>query len=241
MGKKEFLMAVNENPRALTGEEVQLCLEGADAFWLYNGKPDSHVSHALLTSGKHSDGYVNVGGALKEFIGFQRAIAMSLLYLLPGSWDDCFTHIVGADTSSTALAGDIAEIAGASHICMIKMEDRQGKRQAYHPDNGDLKEGDLILHIEELITTSSSALEVRKGIRSRSSVPVRFVPFLPVVVDRSNPDDRVLKVEDSQVISLVQLNIRNFDPGPAACPYCAAGSKAVRPKEGENWRLLTER
>jgi len=238
MEAKEFLAEINEAPRALTKEEVRLCLEGADAFWIYrDGRhPLPNVPHALLTSGQHSDGYVNVGAMLKSYPGVRRALAMSLIAALRKVWVGQFAYVVGADTSSTDLAFDVASITNTKHIRMKKVEDEKGKRQVW--DNAKtcpLWAESLILHIEELITTSFSALQVRQGIRQEldSDFEINFVPFLPVIVNRSN----IIAVERSNLLPLLQLNICNYDSGN--CPYCKAGSQAIKPKEGDNWLRLT--
>ena len=240
MNAKEFLAQINEAPRALTSQEIEFCLKGADAFWVYpNGLPMPDIPHALLVSGEHSDGYVNVGAALKAYPGMCRAFAMSIVILLHELWGKVnVSRVVGADTSSTDLAADVAEIIKVSHIRMIKQEDAEGKKQVWHLDNQPLETDDIILHIEELITTSSSALQVREGIRRRNpECNVHFFPVFITVVDRSDPDNRVVKVEDSIVHSLLRLNIRNYDQ--SNCPHCAIGSQAIKPKEGDNWLKLT--
>lgn len=223
----------------LLAQQVREQLAAANAFWLYDGLPRREAPHALLTSGKHSDGYVNVGGVLKEWPDTIKLFGMNLHLFLSQRWPKYFDWVVGADTSSTLLAKDIAARAGARHIRMIKTEDEQGKRQVWDPGNQPLKPWQTILHIEELITTTSSALQVREGIR-RANPGVRvvnFVPFLPVVVERSDPDKRITQVEGSIILPLFQLDIRNYNPD--ACPYCAAGSEALKPKEGDNWAKLT--
>jgi len=58
-----------------------------------------------------------------------------------------------------------------------------------------------------------------------------------VVVERSNPDDRIIVVEDSKILPLLRLCIRNYEPND--CPYCAIGSMAIKPKQGDNWLKLT--
>ncbi|MDP3244161.1 MAG: hypothetical protein Q8M83_00700 [bacterium] len=225
--------------------KVQATLEEAGVFWLYPGKPRKEAPHALLTSGLHSDGYVNVGQVLKDRPEIRGVFASAIIEaLLPNvtiqavQWSS--TRVVGADTSSTDLAEAVALLTGAIHTKMIKTEDERGKRQVWHPDNLSLRDGDVVLHLEELITTSSSALQVREGIRlANPGVKFSFSPFLPVVVERSDPDNRVIQVEDSKVLPLLQLAIRNFKPGPETCPYCAAGSEALKPKHGDNWAKLT--
>lgn len=221
-------------------ERAQQRLIEADVFWLYPGSPDSRIPHALLTSGQHSDGFANLGQALKERPEVRREFARDILAVLLDAYKGGFDGVVGADTSSTLLAQDVAEIAGVAHIRMVKVEDDQGKRQDWWEGNAPLADGQTILHIEELITTSGSALQVRDGIRrANPDVKVRFAPFLPVVVERSDPDDRVVWVEESKILPLLQLSIRNYKPNPEECPYCAVGSLAIRPKEGDNWLRLT--
>lgn len=163
--------------------------------------------------------------------------AEGIVALLTEKWTGKITHVVGADTSSTALAEDVAKILGAKPIRMIKFEDASGKKQLWAPDNKPLKDGDVILHIEELITTAFSANRVREGIKAvNKGVKFYYVPYLPTIVDRSDPDNRVIYVENSEIISLLQLFIKNYEPDK--CPYCDAGSEAIRAKDGNNWERL---
>ena len=224
----------------LTAEQMQALLEEADAFWLYSGKPRKDQPHALLTSGKHSDGYVNVGQVMKEKPIVRGIFAMGMLDALYKEWNGEFNWVVGADTSSTDLAKDVANLAGVGHITMLKIEGGGDKRQVWAAKNTLLQDGETILHIEELVTTSLSALQVRQGIRlANPGLRLHFVPFLPVVVERSDPENRVVLVEDSKILPLLQLCIRTYEPNPADCPYCAVGSPAIKPKANNNWLKLT--
>jgi len=237
MNDRAFLELIDRNPIVLTSDGIRRCLNGAGAFWIYEGKPCWSKPHAKLFSGLCSNGYVNVGSVLKAYPGVRRAFAMSIVMALQELWDGVFTCVTGADTSTTLLAQDVAEIAGVKHIRMQKHEDGEGKKQVWHPDNKLLVEGDVIFHIEELVTTAASALLVHEGIRRHNSdSKISFVPYLITVVDRSNPDSRVAEVDGLKVKHLLQLNIRNFHPN--GCPYCAVGSEAIGPKEGENWHKL---
>jgi len=237
MNSKRFLESIEAEPRVLSSKEIRTCLEEADSLWLYEADPTKSLPHALLTSGKHSNGFVNVGAVLRSYPGVRRSFAQSIISKLydVGVGDRKFTRVVGADTSSTDLAADIAEITSTSHIRMLKREDGEGKRQVWHPDNMALTGKDIVLHIEELITTSLSALLVREGIRCQCR-GIHFVPFLPVVVGRWDSRNPVHKVEESTVLPLLRLNIRNYDAD--RCPYCAVGSEAIKPKEGDNWSRL---
>ena len=115
----------------------------------------------------------------------------------------------------------------------------EGNEQVWGPGNEPLGERAVILQVEELITTSSSALMVREGIRrANPNSPFSYVPYLPVIVDRSDPDRRVTVIGESQVQFLLHLEIRNYPPD--SCPYCKVGSRAIKPKEAGNWRRLMD-
>lgn len=238
--------------RPLSNVQIYQCLKATGSIWQYGCQPDASKPHALLTSGKHSDGYVNVGGMLKEYPSIRRGIARTIAQMMKDRFGS-YQYVVGADTSSTELAGDIAEYSRACHIRMVKTEDGGGKRQVWKEDNQKkVSPNTTILHVEELITTTSSALQVRAGIRLAigdddvaldvdvgGDRTYKFARWLPCVVERSNPDNRVTHVEQSEIVPLLRLDIRNFEPTPDTCPYCVVGSEAIKPKEGNNWNLLT--
>ncbi|MFH1890927.1 MAG: hypothetical protein ABIJ91_05200 [Candidatus Kuenenbacteria bacterium] len=220
-------------------DEVRRMLEKTKVFWLYSGEPRKNIPHALLASGKHSDGYVNVGDAIKNDAETRWLFAKMLLETLKGVCEEKFDWVVGADTSSTALALDVAKLAGAGHIRMIKDVYDGKSHQVWSCDNALSAGGGKILHIEELITTAFSAIQVQKEIMfelSQNKKGAQFVSFLPVIVDRSDPDNRVSKVENSLVLPLLRLRIKNYNKDE--CPYCKAGSIAIKPKEGDNWARL---
>lgn len=238
------LRQLRKGGKRMTHDEILDYLKRHGFLWLYNGEPNSSRSHALLTSGKHSDGYVNVGDALKQSSSFRRKVAKALLEKLEqvdlGYYQRrYFQFVVGAATSSTDLARDVAEIYFVNHLKMKKVEDLGSKRQVLDLQNPMVFAFSILLQVEELITTSSSALQVRQGIRfAYPNIPIFFAPYLLTVVDRSDPDNRVTKVEDSIILPLIQLDIRNFEPDK--CPYCQVGSVALKPKENDNWVKLTQ-
>ncbi len=215
---------------------VECCLRFGGAIWTYEGPARPDAPHALLASGRHSNGYVNVGEYLRNNPGRRREFASHLIELVPVD-HRTFTCVTGADTSSTELAADVAMFEGAMHIKMIKGSDATGNQQLWASDNQITCHQDCILQVEDLITTAMSARKVREGIKlAPNCLTKNFFPQLLVIVDRSDPDRPVEMVENSRVFSLLRLEIRDFDPQD--CPYCRVGSKAIKPKEGDNWRLL---
>lgn len=242
MNEKSFPDNEDADPVELTeaeiAEKVREMLVEAGALWIYNGDPRRESPHALLTSGKHSNGYVNVGDFIKSNEEKRLELARLLISSLKKKQQDKFTHVVGADTSSTKLAEDVARLTGAKHIKMVKTEDDQGKSQAWDISNQPIAENHQILQVEDLITTSFSASLVREGLKkANSETKLKFVPVVPVIVERSDPDNRITKIDTSEVLPLLQLDIKTYDPDD--CPYCKVGSEAIKPKEGSNWSKLT--
>lgn len=216
---------------------VRRYLETAEKIWTYEGTPHIHYPHALLTRGFHSNGFVDVGTLLRDFPQTRNNIAGFIFERLSHVWNKTITRVVGAATSSTLLAKAIADIGQIDHITMIKTHD---EKQVWDFKNKPLTDGERILHIEDLITTGESSLRVRKGIREEyPGLKIEFIPFLPVVVDRSDPENRVTTIEESQVLPLLKLDIKTFKPED--CPYCKVGSQALRPREGNNWEKLTRK
>lgn len=202
---------------------------------MYQGPPRTDAPHALLASEQHSNGYANVGHYLKNYPAQRKEFAKHLLDLVRDAWWANLAGVVGADTSSTDLAQDMAELAGLPHIRMVKTAD---KSQVWHSENKPLGDYSRILQVEELVTTAFSALAVREGVkRAHPGITILFAPYLPVVVDRSDPRQSLEHVDGSGILSLLRLPITNYDP--AQCPYCQAGSEAIKPKEGDNWKRLT--
>src|SRR2546423_1359841 len=63
-------------------ETIRDMLEKADSLWLYNGEPDREKPHTLLASGRHSNGYANVGDFLKNHPAERVMLAGLLLFTL---------------------------------------------------------------------------------------------------------------------------------------------------------------
>ena len=225
----------------LIEERVQRYLETAERIWTYEGPPNSDHPHACLTTGLHSNGFVDVGNLLKDYNQTRENIARFILEALHEVHQVEFTAVVGAASSSTLLTRDVAHFSNTYHIKMLKMA--TSKEQVWSSEiNRPLTKDDVILQVEDLITTAKSALDVRNAIRSQHpGVNLRFASFLPVVVDRSNPDNRITMVEESTVLPLLKIDIKTFDPTTEICPYCAVGSEAIRPREGNNWSRLTRK
>jgi len=226
-------------PCLLDQKEVEHILFMMGVLWQYKGEPAKEKPHALITSGKHSDGYIDLGMLCKNFPEVRLMFAYNLAWAarvrIKINWK--YAWVVGADTSSTALARDVANILGAKHIKMVKITHNSGEKKQWCEIAPPEDYSQLGLQIEDVINTGLSARQVREGIRNVFP-NAGFLPIMPVIVNRSDPNSPVKAIGDSIIISLLRLEMRNY--GLEECPYCRVGSEAIVPKEGDNWKRLTE-
>ena len=199
---------------------LKLC----EALWVHSGDPKD--PHAELTSGKCSDGFVNVLRALRypnvcDIFAFHMAcVIMGRL----GAFSDV-GWVIGSDHAGAAFSHDVARWIAAQN----DFTEKDGKRQLWK--RFAIKPDEPVLQVEELMTTSGTLMAVRNGIREGNPNPVTFVPVVGVLVHRSG----VYEIEGAPIVYLAHYDISVWDPKD--CPLCAAGSKRLRPKQ--HWAELT--
>lgn len=211
--------------RHITLEEIRHILEVCDALWLHSGDPAR--PHAELTSGKCSDGFVDVLRALR----FPRICQIMANELAAKMWGECdheYDWVIGSDHAGATFSHCVAMWFNAQHDFTEKGPD---KTQAWN--RFVIGPEEIAFQVEELMTTAGTFEAVRAGIRAGNPTPVWFSPVAGVLVHRSS----VERIEDTQIIWLVHYDINVWDPKD--CPLCAAGSKRLRPKQ--HWAELTGR
>lgn len=215
---------------AMTEPEFRHIFELCDALWLHSGDPAQ--PHAQLTSGKCSNGFIDTLRALR-FSNICHLLAEQLVRKLVGEdgYDYYAKHgdihwVVGSDHAGAAFSHSVAIRLGTQHDFTEKGPDKtqMWKRFTVEP-------GEVVLQVEELITTTGTLQAVRDGIRSGNPYPVTFAPVVMTLVHRSN----VYEIEGSPILYFVHYDIEVWEP--AECPLCAAGSKRLRAKQ--NWAELT--
>lgn len=216
----------------LTPEEVTHILKLCDAIWIHSGDPkDPHVE---LTSGKCSNGFVDVLCALRytnvcEICGHQLVKKIEAT-LWPdegdGDYDGIIDWAIGSDHAGAAISHSVATFLGVQHDFTEK-----GPNKTQVWKRFPIQPGEAVLQVEDLMTTALTMLAVRQGIREGSVYSVDFAPVVATLVHRS----KVYEIEESPVIYLVHYDIDDWEP--ADCPLCKAGSERLRPKQ--NWDMLT--
>ena len=167
--------------------------------------------HFLLTSGKHSDTYVEKARMFEDpalVARFAREIA---------SWYPDVEAVVSPAVGAIPLGFAVALESGARFLFAEREEGRLLLRRGFR-----LRPGERTLVVEDVVTTGGSAREVWDLVRAAGAEALGVA----AMVDRSVADLPV------PVRALVRIEAGVFDP--ADCPLCAAG----RPIESHGSRHL---
>jgi len=214
-----------------TQEEVLTWFKMLSAGWVHDGDPSK--PHAILHSGKHSDGFflckrVLAWGNLREVLA--ACIINELRKVGLGKIDGVF----GSPYSSILLAGDVGRLLGVkTYVPEKDPKDLSGKRMFFKPDD-PIPEGSVVLQVEELVTTWDSGGATAEAVKAGNPFPVTFAPFVGVLVHRPPEIVRILPC-GRIIVPFIERQVNAWDP--TECPFCAAGSRAVFPKT--QWAQLT--
>lgn len=219
-------LALKDFDRDLSPAEFRHVLEECGALWLHSGNPAD--SHAELTSGKCSDGFADVLWVLR-YSNLCEIMAGQLVRLLRRNYDGFPDWVIGSDHAGADLSHDVARLLNAQHDFTEKGE---GKSQVWK--RFAIKPGEVVLQVEELITTTGTLHAVREGIRAGNrGEPVSFLPLTLALVHRSD----VYEFEGDPILHAAHYDIKTWVP--EECPLCKLGSKRIRPKD--NWAMLNGR
>lgn len=195
------------------------------AIWRHDGQPKR--PHALLTSGKHSNAFINTTLAtcrpelLSEIVAPGSAYRARLPQPPRQQIDWVVGSAVGAITWAYALAAALESQAGFTE----KTDDdkMEMKRFAILPEH-------TVLVCEDVISTGGSTL---KTVAALKATGCRILPVIAALVNRSG-----LEALDHFLIEAVAtVSVEQWDAGD--CPLCKTGSEALRPKQ--NWARLTQK
>ncbi|STP12846.1 orotate phosphoribosyltransferase [Helicobacter mustelae] len=186
--------------------------------------------HFLLSSGNHSDTYLQSAKVLED-PKIAEILAQSLAKQVRdyGLEIDCIC--------SPALGGILAgyELARALGVRFIFTERVDGKmtlRRGY-----SLKKGERTLVCEDIITTGGSALEAAQCIKDQEGVVVAFAGlanrgFCKRVGSGLNKKVECKLPDDAPLFALEDFVFEMYEP--ENCPLCKAGSKPIKPGSRDN-------
>ena len=192
------------------------------AIWMHAGQPAR--PHALLTSGLHSDGFVNCTFVtqhpqlVRRIVGEADGLAASF-QREQAEW------VIGSAFGAITLAYAVAERLGAR--AGFTEKDGEGMKLARF----EIAPGEKVLVIEDTISTGGSTLKTIAALQQAGAAAGDILPFIVCLVNRSGANS----LAGRQIRALITTQIHTWQAG--ACPLCQAGSTAVRPKA--HWKELT--
>jgi len=167
--------------------------------------------HFLLTSGKHSDQYMQCAQVLQYPVK-----AETLCKELAVKFEDFkIDTVIAPAVGGIVVAHDVGRALGVKAIFTERQSGEMVLRRGF-----ELAPGDKVLVVEDVITTGGSVKEVIKVVNEAGAIPVG----VGVLVDRSGGK---ANFNSLPLHSLIQMDIEVFEP--ENCPICAQGLPAEKP------------
>lgn len=166
--------------------------------------------HFQLSSGMHSDSYVQCALALRDPRDAER-IGRELTALFGGTRVDL---VAGPAMGGVILAHEAARAAGVPSV----FSERENGRMTFRRGFG-MEAGQKVLVVEDVITTGGSVREVLALIKNAGAEAVG----VGSIVNRSGLDS----LDGAPLKSLVALSLAKYRP--EECPLCKAGGAPVKP------------
>lgn len=164
--------------------------------------------HFLLTSGKHSNRYIQCAQVLKDPKATEK-LAAALSKKLKDNYD----LVIGPAMGGVIVAYEMGRQLGVNALFTEREEGQMTLRRGF-----EIPEGSRVLVVEDVITTGGSVKEVVELVENAGGI----VADVAVLVDRSGGKH----VLDSAPVSLIELEVETY--APEACPLCK-DSKPVKP------------
>lgn len=216
--------------RLISREEFIHLFKLFGAFWQFPGEPSPAYRHAITKAGDHTDGFINCLEVLKESnlctIMADQAVRRLKIY-----YPDKIDWVISAAYAGIDFGHEIARLLNARHAFVEK--DDKGAPTLWK--RLVIPRGEIVLVVNELMTTAAgSTWETKKAVmKSNEAQPVEFVPYAVLMVNRSKADEAL--VDGTPIVSVARFQMDTYKPNPEGCPYCKAGSQALKPKVEGNW------
>lgn len=201
-------------------------LKDIGALWIHDD--NSARPHALLTSGKHSNGFFN-GGLVMQDPRLLEAACYDLILKIsvPFRVNRVVGPAMGAITMAHEVARQLSNSNSHTRMSFVEKDERlpgrmMFKRTSVMPD-------ERVLVVEDVLTTGGS---VEATIAAVEEIGAEVLPWVLVLVNRSG----LTHIGDRKILSLIQREMPTWEPDD--CPLCAQDSEAIRPKDKENWARL---
>jgi orotate phosphoribosyltransferase len=166
--------------------------------------------HFQLTSGRHSDTYVQCARVLED-PALTTRLAEAIVAALP---DDSVVDLVAAPAVGGIIIGfAVAQALGVRFIFSERENGSMRFRRAF-----DVPADTRVLVVEDVVTTGGSVAEVAGLVREAGGVPVAVASL----IDRGGP-----KAFDVPLYPLLRLDVESWEPD--SCVLCSDGVELYSP------------
>ncbi len=217
----------------MTSDEWTARYKEYGALWTHDG--NEKRPHALLTSGNHSNAFINSEQVLEDPLFLDDACGDLLTLLIEQGLDiETVDRVVGPAMGAITMAHDMARHIGRSRSrpCLraySEKETHDGVVTHMAFKRTEIAPGERVLVVEDVFNTGGSVERTAQAvIKAGGSV----VPFSAILLNRSNHTE----FDGRKIVSLIQYPMAIW--APDACPLCAQGSEVLLPKQKENWERL---
>ncbi|MBN2247449.1 MAG: orotate phosphoribosyltransferase [Coriobacteriia bacterium] len=165
--------------------------------------------HFQLTSGRHSDTYVQCARVLED-----PALTTELAEAMAGSVSDRKIDLVAAPAVGGIIIGfAVAQALGVKFIFSERQNGVMTFRRSFTIDPGA-----RVLVVEDVVTTGGSVAEVIDLVQAAGGEAVAVTS----IIDRGGE-----KAFTAELLPLLRLEVESVEPGE--CPQCAAGTPIDSP------------
>jgi len=176
----------------LTDDQILASLQHADAI---------RTGHFVLTSGRHSDTYVQCARILED-PALTTRLAQTAVHRLP---DDLNVDLVAAPAVGGLIIGfAVAQAMGVKFIFSEREQGKMALRRSF-----EVPPGARVLVVEDVVTTGGSVAEVVELVERAGGVVVGVVSL----IDRGGE-----KAFTSRYWPLLRLEVESWDA--ASCSLC---------------------
>lgn len=164
--------------------------------------------HFLLTSGKHSDKYVQCAKVLR-YPDKAEKILKPVVEKLKGMNIDL---LVGPAMGGIIVAYEIGRQLGIEAIFTERVDGEMQLRRGF-----EVRKNQRVVICEDVVTTAKSSLEVKKILEANGAEVIAIAS----IIDRTNSEI------DIDIISSIKLDIKSYDK--EECPFCKKNIPYVKP------------
>lgn len=165
--------------------------------------------HFQLTSGRHSDTYVQCARVLED-----PALTTRLAEAMAASVGDLEIDMVAAPAVGGIIIGfAVAQALGVKFIFSERQQGAMTFRRSFA-----VRPGERVLVVEDVVTTGGSVAEVIDLVRAAGGTVVAVTS----IIDRGGE-----KAFDAEYRPLLRLEVESMEP--PRCPQCAVGSPIDSP------------